>query len=568
MDDSRDFDLDQMMERIRLNVHDKRRQEETGPAPSNERPVGDYAEHQRDISILHATYDISASPLKLNRKVMGRMMQRAISFINELLWPTLRRQSEYNAANTRLTDFLKRQADWLTPDYVEFRAQTERAMSADRAQFKAQLEAASNRFAKLYGDDMAMRGQALSELTQRLTARERDDRDFQRQLQRLETMERHQAELRRELDSYSGTIRDLMQQVETFAQQHQLFEEHTGRLEAFDTRFAQLAHSVETMQQAQAKAESETRDRDQELQTLRQAQAQAASEAHDRVQELHVLGQAQTKTDAEVRNRHEELQAMRMRILRAERRLRRIGAVENGNATAALPEPSTPPLAPADLDYAGFEDILRNREEVKSKQRGYLAYFVGKGPVIDVGCGRGDFLELMREAGIEGKGLDLDFDMTLLCKEKGLDVAHCDALAYLADVPDDSLGGIFSAQVIEHLTSAQLNTLIVLASRKLKPGASLVLETLNPESLFVHYKWFWMDPTHVRLVHPQTLQFLLESAGFTEVSCHLSSPPAGVLAIPQLQGSGISPLDDFNRATDYLNKVIYGDQEYFVAGRK
>ena len=116
--------------------------------------------------------------------------------------------------------------------------------------------------------------------------------------------------------------------------------------EAVDTRFAQVAHSVETMQQAQAKAESETRDRYQELQTLRQAQAQAASEAHNRVQELYVLGQAQAKTDAEVRHRYEEFQAMRMRILRAERRLRRIDAVENGNATAALAELSTPPLAP------------------------------------------------------------------------------------------------------------------------------------------------------------------------------------------------------------------------------
>ena len=215
-----------------------------------------------------------------------------------------------------------------------------------------------------------------------------------------------------------------------------------------------------------------------------------------------------------------------------------------------------------------LKTLLRNSDTIKNKQRSYLTYFTGGGPVIDVGCGRGEFLELMREAGIEARGLDFDLDMTLLCKEKGLDVVHCDALAYLADVPDDSLGGIFSAQVIEHLSSAQLNALIAMAARKLKPGGSVVLETLNPESLFVHYKWFWMDPSHVRLVHPQTLQFLLESAGFAQVSCRLFSPPAGVLPIPQLRGSGIGPLDDFNSATDYLNKLIYGDQEYFVFGRK
>lgn len=178
MDDSRDFDLDQMMDRIRSNVHDQRRQEEAGPAPSNERPVADYAEQQRDISTLHAAYDISGSPMKLDRKVLGRVLKRAVSFVNELLWPTLRRQSEYNAANTRLTDFLKRQAEWLAPDYVEFRDQTKRTLAADRAQFKAQLEAAYQRFAKLHTDDSAMRGQALSELAQRVGAGERLDRDY------------------------------------------------------------------------------------------------------------------------------------------------------------------------------------------------------------------------------------------------------------------------------------------------------------------------------------------------------------------------------------------------------
>ncbi len=513
MDEPHNFDLDLMMERIRSNVHTQRQQVEAGPAPPNQRPHSDYLEQQRDVGTLHANYDISGSPMKLSRGVVGRVMKRAVSFVNELLWPTLRRQSEYNAANARLTDFLKRQADWWVPDYVEFRDRTERTLAGDRAQFKAQLEAAYHRFAKLYTDDSGMRGQALDELAQRVAAGERLDRDYQRQLQHLEIIERRQAELRQELDSYSGAMRDLAQKVEALAQRD-------------ETRQAQFAQSVEATHQAQAKIESDLRDR------------------------------------------NDEFQAMRMRLLRAERQLRRIGVVENGSAAAVLPEPSAPPLATAEIDYAGFEDTLRNSETIKSKQRSYLTYFTGGGPVVDVGCGRGEFLELMREAGIEARGLDLDLDMTLLCKEKGLDVVHCDALAYLADVPDDSLGGIFSAQVIEHLSSAQLNALIAMAARKLKPGGSVVLETLNPESLFVHYKWFWMDPSHVRLVHPQTLQFLLESAGFAQVSCRLFSPPAGVLPIPQLWGSGIGPLDDFNSATDYLNKLIYGDQEYFVFGRK
>jgi SAM-dependent methyltransferase len=175
---------------------------------------------------------------------------------------------------------------------------------------------------------------------------------------------------------------------------------------------------------------------------------------------------------------------------------------------------------------------------------------------------------LMGAAGTEARGLDLDLDMILLCKEKGLDAARCDAIEYLANASDDSLGGIFSAQVIEHLTSAQLTTLVTLAARKLRRGGVIVLETLNPESLFVHYKWFWMDLSHVRLVHPQTLTFLLESAGFVEVAANFASPPDGVLPIPPLPAGGSGSMVEFNRATDYLNKLIYGDQEYFMVGRK
>lgn len=551
MDDSRNLDADQMMEKMRLKVHSQGQQGEARPAHPKEPPQRASLEQQLDMTTLHANYDISATPMELKRKVLGRVMKRAVNLVYELLWPTLRRQSEYNAANTRLTDFLKHQGEWLVSDYVEFRDHTERTLDGDRAQFKAQLEAAYQRFAKLYADDSTMRSRTLDELAQRVAAGERLDRDYQRQLQNLETLERRQAELRLELESCSGTIRDLIQQIETLTLQHQTLaalnqglEEHASRLDTMDTQQAQLTQSLERLHQAQSK------------------------EVCAQKEELQSLHQTQVKFESEVRAVNSDFQAMRMRLLQAERRLRRIAAIDNGNAGPLAAEPSAPPLDAAEIDYAGFEDLLRNSAQIKTKQRGYLTYFTGKGAVIDVGCGRGEFLELMREAGIEAKGLDLDFDMTLICKEKGLDVTHCDALSYLADVPDGSIGGIFSAQVIEHLTSAQLNTLIALASRKLRPGGSLVLETLNPESLFVHYKWFWMDPSHVRLTHPQTLKFLLESAGFSEVSYSLCSPPAGVLPIPQLQSSTISPLDDFNRATDYLNKLIYGEQEYFVTGRK
>jgi SAM-dependent methyltransferase len=561
MGDSRDFDLDQMMEQIRLNLHNRRAAADT-PAPdlSKGQAEEDWEAVEHDLAALHSGYDISSVDLNPNRRVFGRVMLASARFVAELLRPLIRRQAEYNAANTRLTDRLKREVQTLRPRYLELRTMTERTLARNLEDFKAQSEAAARRYAKLHADDIAMHAEALSGLGQRIQMLEQRHADLERDAARTEAMEIWHAELQRQshqvellehqqaesrakldsidMESHAETVRGLTERVEILARQHesiaqqeQLLVEQGQRLEALDARSSQLGEQL--------------------------------------AGRIEAVGEAQTRSESLARSRYQEFQTVRERIWRTERRLRRMLAVENGATPEVLAQaaPEAPPDA-AEMDYAGFEERVRDSERVKARQRGYLEYFAGKGPVIDVGCGRGEFLELMREAGIDAMGLDQDLDMALLCKDKGLDVVQCDAIGYLAGRPDTSLGGIFSAQVIEHMTPAQLSALVTLASRKLVRGGTLVLETLNPESLFVHYKWFWMDPSHVRLVHPQTLTFLLESAGFGEVSCHFTSPPEGILPIPPLQSDGQGSVEEFNRATDYLNKLIFADQEYFVVGKK
>ena len=154
--------------------------------------------------------------------------------------------------------------------------------------------------------------------------------------------------------------------------------------------------------------------------------------------------------------------ADRERISRAERTLRRAlhasqtpQSQEHGPESPARERASVALAVPAhkpEFDYAGFEERFRgSEEEIKERQRIYVPYFEGRNDVLDIGCGRGEFLELMRESGIQARGVDLDLDMILLCRDKGLDVSVDDAFAYLGALPDDSLGGIFAAQVIEHL---------------------------------------------------------------------------------------------------------------------
>lgn len=153
--------------------------------------------------------------------------------------------------------------------------------------------------------------------------------------------------------------------------------------------------------------------------------------------------------------------------------------------------------------YRSFEDIFRGSEErVRELQRPYLRIFDGLAPVADVGCGRGEFLDLMREHGISSLAADMDAGMVCHSRAKGHDVVHADANDFLDGLPDDSLGGVFAAQVIEHIPYEPLMRFYQLALEKLEPGGLFVAETVNP-----HYpaswKTFWTDLTHQHPILPE-----------------------------------------------------------------
>lgn len=212
--------------------------------------------------------------------------------------------------------------------------------------------------------------------------------------------------------------------------------------------------------------------------------------------------------------------------------------------------------------FRGDEAALRER------QRRYVPLFAGRTDVLDIGCGRGEFLELLREAGIPARGIDADPAPVRCCQDKGLDVICADALTALQQTPPASLDGVFCAQVIEHLPTADMLRLIELAARALRPDGVLVVETLNPESLLVLYRWFWADPTHERLVHPDTLRSIFTAAGLRDIELRFVPPPEGAVRLPLLAVPGLddAALAEFNRATQYLNDLLYGSFDYAVIG--
>jgi SAM-dependent methyltransferase len=267
----------------------------------------------------------------------------------------------------------------------------------------------------------------------------------------------------------------------------------------------------------------------------------------------------------------------RERVSRAERKLRRIlHALGAGQPQDKRPElkpvegrPAIPELEPEfEFDYAGFEERFRGSEEdIKERQQIYVQYFEGRENVIDIGCGRGEFLELLRERGITARGVDLDLDMILLCREKGLDVALEDAFACLGALPDDSAGGIFAAQVIEHLHPRRVIELAKLCHRKLRPGSVLVFETPNPTCLAVFADSFYKDPSHVQPAHPDAMQFLFEATGFDGIELKFLAPVDPSRRIPVLRAPG-ADLEQFNQGIERLNALLFGFQDYAVIGRK
>ena len=228
--------------------------------------------------------------------------------------------------------------------------------------------------------------------------------------------------------------------------------------------------------------------------------------------------------------------------------------------------------------YVGFEDQFRgSRDAIRARLESYLPYFAGAADgldVLDIGCGRGEFLELLAGAGVSARGIDVNHEMAELCRSRGLDVTEADAVGYLSTLPDASLGGIFAAQVVEHLQPAYLLQFLELAFHKISPGGRIVLETLNPACWVAFFDSYIRDITHVRPLHPDTLKYLVLASGFTRADLEFRSPvaPQDRLQTVGLPDGADTPLADltetFNANVDKLNSRLFTHLDYSVIGAR
>jgi SAM-dependent methyltransferase len=207
-----------------------------------------------------------------------------------------------------------------------------------------------------------------------------------------------------------------------------------------------------------------------------------------------------------------------------------------------------------------FEERFRgSKEDLMSRYEDLADEFTGCSPVVDVGCGRGEFIELLKKRDIDAKGVELDPKLASDARDLGLDVQADDGIAFLAAQVDSSLGGIAMMQVIEHLTVQQQLDVVALAHQKLRPGGRVIVETVNPQSLYVYAHSFYIDPTHTRPVHPAYLAFLFEEIGFAEVKwAWRSEPPqSDMLEVEAPQGDSV-----VNRNVERLNRLLFAPGDY------
>jgi len=220
------------------------------------------------------------------------------------------------------------------------------------------------------------------------------------------------------------------------------------------------------------------------------------------------------------------------------------------------------------LRYRGDPEVIRER------LKKYAQVFGPVERVLDFGCGRGEFLEICGEMQIGAYGVDSDPDMVSHCRLRRVNAKLGDAMEHLRNLPNRYLDGFFSAQVVEHLTPAELAELVRLASDKLKRGARLVIETINPNT-FSALRWFFLDPTHCKPVPAELLRFLLEEASFQVLDIMMTSPvPEDErLAFPkpdtQFEDPAVAELLGIvNENSRRLNEVIFGPQDYAIIAER
>jgi O-antigen chain-terminating methyltransferase len=391
--------------------------------------------------------------------------------------------------------------------------------------------------------------------------------------------------LRTEMEGQQQTVLQTLR-AETAEQMERVGQQRASTFQAFrETVVAQverLGQQHDTAMQALrdmvvAQVERLGQQQDTAMQALRDmvvGQVERLGQQHDTaiqasrnmaVEQVERLGQQVHNALAE---RDARLAQQKTQLVLQERRI----TLLLEEARKRLPEPwsqeqlqvmAAEEKRPLEALYVSIEDQFRGtREDIKERCRVYLPLMKEAGlgtderPILDLGCGRGEWLDLLREEGLQARGLDINPVLVEECRKRELAVVEGDLLAYLRTLPDASVGGVTGFHIIEHLPFNVLIHALDETVRVLKPGGLAIFETPNPQNVLVGSCNFYIDPTHLRPLHSHMMQFLAEARGFCQVE------------ILYLHPSEIIPIRESTEVAKRFNEYFYGPMDYAIVGRR
>jgi O-antigen chain-terminating methyltransferase len=246
------------------------------------------------------------------------------------------------------------------------------------------------------------------------------------------------------------------------------------------------------------------------------------------------------------------------RLIHTELRLIRQRTPVAPNQAVVNPGAATPPdvqAVPA-LDYSRFAERFRGPEEhVRKNVEFYKPFFADCDNVLDIGCGRGEFLGLMRDRDIAARGIDLSEESVAQCRQNGLNAEVADLFSWLPAQPEQQFDGIFSSQVVEHLDPRRLPEMIRLCAASLRRGGILAIETPNPQCLAIFATHFYLDPTHTRPIPHPLMAFYMEEAGLGQMEVHELS-------------TAVDSMPELAELPEEFRKRFFGGLDYAIIGRK
>ena len=287
-----------------------------------------------------------------------------------------------------------------------------------------------------------------------------------------------------------------------------------------------------------------------------------ATTERDHAGQLATLGGEAERFAATWRDHAGQLATLRGEIMFQQRRLTQLSIIPPTGQPAKTPAETIVDRRFNSL-YAAFEDVFRgSREDIKERLSTYLDRLLVAGagqlekPIVDIGCGRGEWLELLKENGLYAYGIDINLMMVERSVSLGLDARHADLATHLRGIEDASRSALTAFHVVEHLPFSELVDLLDEAFRVLIPGGMLILETPNPETMRVGATTFYNDPTHRNPLMPEPLRFIVGHRGFTDVKLLKLHPFTEGL------------LQEKTTDASLLNSVLFGPQDYAIIARR